>query len=57
MSNKQGSMLFFGDKSYQKMIYSNYTCLTVLIAELVLSDTISFNLDQNQGLISYIHWQ
>ena len=37
---------FMGDKNTQKMMTSNETCLTVAIADLIISEGLSFNLSQ-----------
>ena len=37
---------FRGENNTQKMITSNETCLTVAIADLIISEGLSFNLSQ-----------
>ena len=40
-------MFFMGDNNAQKMMTSNETHLTVAIADLIISEGLSFNLSQN----------
>ena len=46
MRNQQSSLLFFGDKNHQKIMYSNDTCLTVAINDLIISEGLFFNFPQ-----------
>ena len=51
MSNQQGSLLFFGENTYHKMISSNETRFALAISDLKISDLIiseglSFNISQ-----------
>ena len=43
---QKGSIFFTGDNNTQKMMTSNETCLTVAIADLIISEGLSFNISQ-----------
>ena len=43
-SSQKGSIFFMGDNNTQKMMTSNETRLTVAIADLIISEGLSFNL-------------
>ena len=43
---QKGSIVFMGDNNTQKIMTSNETCLTVSIADLIISEVISSNLYQ-----------
>ena len=43
---QRGSMFFMGDNNTQKMTTSNENLLTVAIADLIISEGLSFNLSQ-----------
>ena len=45
-SSQRGSIYFMGDNNTQKMMTSNETRLTVAIADLIISEGLSFNLAQ-----------
>ena len=48
-SSQRGSIFFMGYNNTQKMMTSNETRLTVAIADLIISEGLSFNLSQNLG--------
>ena len=45
-SSQRDSMFFMGDNNTQKMMTSNETRLTVAIADIIISEGLSFNLSQ-----------
>ena len=49
-SSSNGSLIFGSDGNSQKLITSNETCLTITIADLIISEGLYYNLLQKQIL-------
>ena len=51
------SLIFVIDGNSQKAITSNETCITISIADLIISEILSFNLSQNHYSRRYLIWK
>ena len=56
-SFSNGSLIFGIDGNSQKLITSNDTRLTIAISDLIISEGLPFNLDQNQDSRRYWSYQ